>query len=108
MPPIILPNHRSVAHAQFRKYWNSALGVDRNGYILGNNKMICRDARYCVSTDHLVSTHLTQRGVWGDVVSPKIHFLHQARATPAPDGEKKGSWRAASPPNLPHNAACVR
>src|SRR5436190_5880556 len=38
---------------------------------------------------------------------PKILFLHQARATPAPGGEKKGSWRACSPPNLPHRR-CLR
>src|SRR5215216_1942593 len=42
-----------------------------------------------------------QSGVWGDHVSPKNLFLHQARATPAPGGEKKDSWRATSPPNFP-------
>jgi hypothetical protein len=39
-------------------------------------------------------THLTQRGVWGDFVSPKILFPYAARAMPAPRGEKKWYWRA--------------
>src|SRR5215212_381092 len=60
----------------------------------------CRMPKLCLSklTADLglleIITHLTQRGVWRDNISPEHPFLHSARAAPAPSGEKKGSWRA--------------
>src|SRR4051794_20242430 len=46
---------------------------------------------------------------FGEPLSPqRSFFLHQARATPAPGGEKKGSWRAFALQTTRISATCVR
>src|SRR4051794_17233684 len=78
--------------------------VKRCIQIARDNDMRCQPGR---QGNCIISLTLRKEGLGETTSSQTSLFLRQARATPGPGGEKKGSWRACSPPNLPHGR-CLR